>query len=252
MGWDDAEKTAESHSSGGKFVRLKNHKDKVIGIFVGEPEAAEVLWDGAKYHPADSDAGKKLAAEKKKATAKFKFNFYVPAEDLMKVYECGVVTFKDILKAKAKYGLDKKMFEIERNGVAKDPKTTYTVLPDADITDEVRAKLAKHPLHDLKNVEDDETEGAPATGAGFSNYNGANGAANGEALVDDKTKEKLMAILKPLERSLIEKFLARFGIAKVKELKAKDGEAAFAFIDEITGKKEAEKPAAAQNDPFAD
>ncbi|MFB3852576.1 MAG: hypothetical protein ACE148_01995 [Vicinamibacterales bacterium] len=54
-------------------------------------------------------------------------NFYVPAENAMKVIEGGTVWFKDVLKIRDKYGLDKWLFEIERHGEAGSPKTTYSL-----------------------------------------------------------------------------------------------------------------------------
>ena len=37
--------------------------------------------------------------------------------------------FKDLVRVREKYGLEKWAFEIQRHGAAKDPKTTYSILP---------------------------------------------------------------------------------------------------------------------------
>src|SRR5690606_40975467 len=54
----------------------------------------------------------------------------------VKVLEQGVMFFKDLVRVREKYGLEKWAFEIQRHGAAKDPKTTYSILPEHQLRSE--------------------------------------------------------------------------------------------------------------------
>jgi len=136
---------ADKHaSSGGIFIRLTGDGDKVIGAFCGEPFPREVVWTGDRYETFDPDVH-----TDKRPSLRVMINFYVPAEQDMKVIEGGTVWFKDVLKVRDKYGLDKWLFEVERHGEAGDPKTTYTILPEEKLDDAHKAEIAGAGLHDL-------------------------------------------------------------------------------------------------------
>jgi len=143
--WDHAAGMADKHaSSGGIFIRMTGNGDRVIGAFCGEPFPREVVWTGDRYETYDPD----LHTDKR-SSLRVMINFYVPAERDMKVIEGGVAWFKDVLKVRDKYGLDKWLFEVERHGEAGDPKTTYTILPEEKLTAEFRDEIAGAGPHDL-------------------------------------------------------------------------------------------------------
>src|SRR5437868_5508462 len=105
-GWDGAKGLSERHASeGGVFVRLANNGDKVTGAFCGEPYARELLWDGQRYLPYDAN-NPAHRGEGKKPSLRVALNFFVPAENGMKIIEVGAQTFRDILRCRGKYGLD--------------------------------------------------------------------------------------------------------------------------------------------------
>ncbi|MFH1183519.1 MAG: hypothetical protein V1755_00575, partial [Chloroflexota bacterium] len=106
MSWDDAEAKLKKHDGAGPFVRLAENGDKVVGAFVGEAYAREVVWNGQGFDPA---------AEGEKSSLRVAVNFFVPGVG-MKIIEGGSVWFKDVIKVRAKYGLDKMCFEIQRHG----------------------------------------------------------------------------------------------------------------------------------------
>ena len=93
--------------------------------------------DGERYETYDA-----AVHTDKRPSLRVMLNFYVPAESAMKVIEGGTVWFKNVLKIRDKYGVDKWLFEIERHGEAGDPKTTYSLLPEEELTDELRARMA--------------------------------------------------------------------------------------------------------------
>ena len=135
--WETAKGLAEKHASaGGIFVRLASNGDKVTGVFCGEPHAREVVWTGERYETFDAK-NPAHQADGKRPSLRVAINFFVLAEGAMKVIEGGTQWFKDVLKVRDKYGLDKWSFGIERRGDAGDPKTKYMILPEEKIEAEV-------------------------------------------------------------------------------------------------------------------
>lgn len=237
--WEMATTMADKHAnSGGIFVRLANNGDKIVGAFVGEPYAREVIWTGERYEQFDENNS---AHQGKRPSLRVMLNFYVPAEGAMKVIEGGTVWFKDVLKVRDKYGLDKWLFEIERHGDAGDPKTTYSILPEEKLDDEMRARIAAAEPHDLKSI-----------GTGNDEDNGKSSAAakkssNATGPIDPRVAGDLVAKLKALPRSDVDAFLAEFGVQRVRDLEAKHETAARAFIDQLLAKQSQPE----EVDPFA-
>jgi len=237
--WDMATSMADKHAnSGGIFVRLAANGDKIIGAFCGEPYAREVIWTGERYEQFDEN---NTAHQGKRPSLRVMLNFYVPAEGAMKVIEGGTVWFKDLLKVRDKYGLDKWLFEIERHGDAGDPKTTYSILPEEKLDDEMRARIAAAEPHDLKSI-----------GAGNADDNGKNSAttrkpSNAAGPIDPRVAGDLVAKLKALPRSDVDAFLAEFGVQRVRDLEAKHETSARAFIDQLLAKQSQPE----EVDPFA-
>lgn len=239
--WERAKKLADKHANQGSiFVRLANDGDKVVGAFCGEPHAREVVWNGERYEPYDPDSN-----GDKRPSLRVSFNFFVPAENAMKVIEGGVTWFRDVTKVRDKYGLDTWLFEIERHGAAGNAKTTYSLLPDERISEELRARIAAVELHDLERLvsgEGDQENDAPATPAKTSTPT--------VTAIDPKTAGEIVARLKALPRADVDAFLGKLGVKRVKELKASDETRARALLDQLEAKARA---AAEQTevDPFA-
>jgi hypothetical protein len=153
--WESASRLADKHTNqGGIFIRLAANGDKVVGAFVGEPFAREVVWTGERYETFDPSVH-----TDKRPSLRVMLNFFVPAESDIKVIEGGTVWFKDVLKVRDKYGLDKWLFEIERHGDAGDPKTTYSILPEEKIDDAMRARIRDAEAHDLAALSSGDNAG---------------------------------------------------------------------------------------------
>jgi hypothetical protein len=226
--WDNAKELAEKHAAaGGIFVRLQNDGDKVVGVFCGEPYAKEVYWDGEKY----SDTPPEGAAAK--PSLRVSLNLFVPAVGAMKIIEGGTAWFKDVLEVKEKYGLEKWTFEIKRRGKKGDPKTKYSILPDTQVDDAMRARIAAAGLHDL---------GAIGTGA-----DGDTGSVPAETpkAIDLDTARQLVDRLRPLPRDVAQAFLAEMKVERIRDLLSADLPRAIRFIESR------EKPANGAADPFA-
>lgn len=148
--WERAKTMADKHANPGDiFVRLTNDGDKIVGAFCGDPYPREVIWTGERYEPFDENNSAHLV---KRPSLRVMLNFYVHAVGAMKIIEGGTVWFKDVLKVRDKYGLDKWLFEIERHGDAGDPTTTYSIFPEERIDDEMRARIAAADRHDLRDI----------------------------------------------------------------------------------------------------
>jgi len=231
--WDKARTLADKHANqGGLFVRLANDGDKVVGVFCGEPFAREVVWTGERYETFDSDSAEH---SDKRPSLRVMLNFFVPAEGAMKVIEGGTNWFKDVLKLRDKYGLEKWLFEIERHGDAGNPKTSYSILPEEPIPEEVRARVAQAELNDLARLA--EAGGAPAPTSGP---------------IDAQVAAEIVARLKALPRAEVDTFLTQFGVQRVRDLKASDEPAARQLLGGLEARaRQQTAPAAAEVDPFA-
>lgn len=256
--WDDLDKRAKEMMGDGNFVQLKQDKDTVVGAFVGEPEARELFWDQAKnkYEPYTEEHAK----EKKQVTLRVLLNFLVIKEgnddDLKdldppkcKVLELNATTFRQVVKARKKYGFEKKYFEIQRNGAKGDTNTTYSVMVDDDIEAEDQATLKDVKLHDLKKLIQGKDSGG--SGGDFDSYDKSKKEDPDAAISKDDVSE-LIGKLKPRPREDLDKFLSRFEIKQIKQLKAGQLETARAFLADLDGGGKAEEKEEAEDDPFAD
>ena len=241
--WDHAARLADKHTNqGGIFVRLAAKGDKVVGVFCGEPFAREVVWTGERYETFDPGVH-----TDKRPSLRVMINFFVPAEGEMKVIEGGTVWFKDVLKVRDKYGLDKWAFEIERHGEAGDPKTTYSILPEEKIDDALRARMQAVELHELASIGNGEQGAAPAAKGDAK----PSSTAVISGVIDARTATDLVGRLKSLPRADVDAFLTEFGVKRVRDLRATDLAAAKRSLD----KREAALKSPADEDdsidPFA-
>ena len=233
--WEKARELAEQHANaGGIFIRLTNNGDKVVGAFCGEPHAREVHWTGERYEECQGD-GCPHCAGGKRPSLRVMLNFFVPDEGEMKIIEGGTTWFKDVLKVKSKYGIDKWLFEVERHGESGDPRTVYSILPEEKIDAEMRARIEAAELHDLASIgssDGDEGDGGGKPSGGP---------------IDPRVAGELVAMLKALPRSDVDAFLAEFAVKRVRDLRAGDEARARAFIEKLT----ASQQGGGEIDPFA-
>lgn len=237
--WDHAKNLSEKHANaGGIFVRLANDGDKVTGAFCGDPFAREVVWTGERYETYDPK-NPAHQIDGRRPSMRVSINFFVLAEGVMKVIEGGSQWFKDVLKVRDKYGLDKWSFEIERHGEAGDPKTKYTILPEEKLGDDVKKKVAAADAHDLPSV---------VGGEGGDDAGKAKGAGRDEP-IDGDVAAKLVARLKALPRAALDGFLAELGVQRVRDLKVSQVARAKALLD--AAERGGAEAAPAEVDPFA-
>ncbi len=225
--WEQAEDHAEKSANDNSiFVRLSNNGDKVVGAFCGDPHPKEVHWTGERYEECLGDDCPHCAAGKK-PNFRVALNFFVPAENAMKVFEGGSKWFKDVVKVRNKYGLESWLFEVERHGESGDPQTVYTILPEEKICDEVRASIEVAELHDLK---------ALGRGKNGASEKVSTPTTNKPVSIDPRVAGELVASLKTLPRSDIDMFLSKFGVQRVRDLRSSDEPKARIFIEQLASK----------------
>lgn len=237
--WNKAKGMADQHGGSGLFVRLANDGDKVVGVFLGEPFPREVVWTGERYVDAESPEAQPVIDDGRKPSLRVAINLYVPEEKTLKIWEMGTVVFKDLLKLREKYGLDQWSFEVERHGAAGDPKTTYSILPEQRLGDDDKKAIADLKLHDLEQT----VSGGGSGGDDFASYE----RKGGDGPIDPKVVDKMMPRLKSLPRELLDTFLKKLGVKKVKDIKASDEAAALELLDTLEAQARPDEV-----DPFAD
>jgi hypothetical protein len=226
--WQQTEELAKKHDQGNStWLKLVNDGDKAVVVVLGEPYPREVCFVDGKYMPFDE----KLKAEGHKASLRVAFNVAIFDTKEIKVLEQGVVFFKDLMQVREKYGLDKWAFEIRRNGAAKDPKTTYSILPEHQLTPAQQEEFKKLALHDLVAV-----------------YQASAEETKPVAAIDDKTAQSITVVLKSLPKEAVERFCKKLGVTRIREIPAAQMQMAIDVLDVL----EAEfKPKAVEVDPFA-
>lgn len=223
--WQETQEKADRQAEkGGMFVRLKNNGDKIVGAFCGDPYAKEVVWIGQKSEEYNPDNPEHKGV---RSSLRVSLNFFVPAENKMKVIEGSAQFFKSIVKVKEKYGIDHWLFEIERQGEAGDPKTKYSILPEEKIGPELRAQLNEAELHDLASI-----------GGGSGSDDDADAAkpnAQSAAAISEQDAQAIVERLRLLSKSDVTAFLAKFDVQRVRDLKGADLAPARALLDDLDG-----------------
>jgi len=239
--WKRTEEMAKEHEQGGPWLKLANDGDTAVVVFLGEPFPREVCFVDGKYLPFDDT----LKAEGQKPSLRIALRVAVYDSKEVKVLEQGLMFFKDLVRVREKYGLEKWAFEVQRHGAAKDPKTTYSILPEHQLSLEEQRAFNALPLFSLEELYADEDdaggEDAPSLGSYDEKVSGT---------VEASPTQALIAQLKALPREAVDKFLQRFGIQRIKDLPAEQMEKASAFVAQLQAEADAATSLSGPADPF--
>jgi len=236
--WAVAGEMAEAQKAeAGVFQKWEADGDSHVMVLCGEPYARKMHWTGTLYEDcAGKDCGH--CATGNRTILRVSLNAYHLDEQRMKIIEGGTRWFGDVQKVRKKYGLDTWAFEITRNGSPRDPKTTYSILPDRMLDEPVRQRVLGAQLHDL---ERDATSSAHKA---FSNIEKApSGAVNVDsrpanddrdvevrATVSHEVAKELHGLLKLFTKTQVREFMSVFDIKGISQLKASDENNARRFI----------------------
>lgn len=238
--WQRTEEMAKEHEQGGPWLKLPNDGDKAVVVFLGDPLPREVCFVEGKY----LDFDEKLKSQGLKPSLRVALRAALYDSKEVKVLEQGLMFFKDLLRVREKYGLEKWAFEVQRHGAAKDPKTTYSILPEHQLSAEEQKAFQALPLLDLEKLYTSEAEGE-GDGPGLGSYDeGAGGT------LDAKAVQAIVTQLKALPREAVDKFLQKFGVQRVKDLPAAQVEKARAFVAQLQAEAVAPTPVSDSLDPF--
>ncbi len=237
--WDRTQELAKQHDQdAGHWLKLQNNGDRALVVFLGEPFPREVCFIDNKYVTFTD----KLKTEGYRSSLRIAFNVALLDTKEVKVLELGVVFFKDVVAVREKYGLEKWAFEVKRNGAPKDPKTTYSILPERQLTPEEQRAVGALVLHDLEKLYSER----PVEDKPLNSFD-----KKAAQSVDPKTAQGIYVALKSLPREAVNRFLAKFGIEKVKDLPTSQLERAKAYV-EILLEETSSSQARPEKDPFAD
>lgn len=236
--WQQTEELAKKHDqNSGIWLKLANDGDKAVVVVLGEPHPREVCFVDGKYAEFDD----KLKAQGLKPSLRVALNVALFESKEVKVLEQGVVFFKDLVRVRDKYGLDKWAFEIQRHGAAKDPQTTYSILPEHQLSAEQRKAFQALQLHDLEKLYSGEAD----TASSGEDTKSANS-------VDPKLAHAITTQLKALPREAVDRFLERFRIQRIRDLPAAQVTQAKTFVEALLSEFAPPEPQAASDiDPFA-
>ncbi|MCP3170158.1 hypothetical protein [Myxococcus qinghaiensis] len=237
--WEQTEEMAKRHEqAGGVWLKLANDGDTAVVVFLGEPYPQEVCFLNNKYLPFDE----KLRAQGLKPSLRVALNVALADTREVKVVEQAVTFFNTLRELRAKYGLEKWAFEVKRHGAAKDPKTTYSILPERQLTSEEVSAFQALRQHDLPKLYAAEAEGGVGASPSAT-------SAKANEPVDVKLAQGIAAALKALPREAVDRFLKRFGVQRIREVPAARGEEARTFVEGLVAEYSGEGPA--DVDPFA-
>ena len=242
--WQQTEEMAKKHDQGGSlWLKLAGDGDKAVVVFLGEPHPREVCFTDGKYVDYDD----KAKAAGLKPSLRVALNVALFDSNEVKVLEQGVMFFKDLVRVREKYGLEKWAFEIQRHGAAKDPKTTYSILPEHQLSAEQQKAFQALPQHDLAKLY---TETGDDKGTSLDSFD-KKADAKGDGAVDPKVAQAIATQLKALPREAVDRFLAKFGVQRIKDLPTAQVEKARAFVEQLQTELAAPTAQETEVDPFA-
>jgi hypothetical protein len=139
--WGKTQEAMENQG-GGTFLRLENDGDKAVVAICGSPFHRDQAFNEATNKSEPWDERAKAAGRRK--TSRYAMNVFAvsvkgKATGEMRVFDMNFASMTTIIGLKEKYGFAKYLFEITRHGAKGDTKTSYQLLPDAEITAEQRA-----------------------------------------------------------------------------------------------------------------
>ena len=234
----------------GTYFKLADGQ-KMLVAFLGNPHNRSVYWDGSTYQPWTPDCGKPKSLKTSMNVAVFTAQDGQPVLQGARILEQSKTFFRDVMKLDSKYGVDNKIFEVEREGSTKDD-TKYFILPEYDIDDTLRRKLAGLQLYDLAASATSENPVLVGE-AGTPKAGGAEPAQlittdEGDGLIED------LKILKEYRAEIVDDFLSEFKLRKIRELPASRLQAAKSWVSaELEGMRHSQQDGATGGaaDPFA-
>lgn len=236
--WERTEEMVqEQDQAASKWLKFANDGDTAVLVFLDEPYPRQVCFVDGKYMPFSEE----LQAQGKRPSLRIAYNVALFDTKEVKVLEQGVMFFKQLMQLRKTRPTEDWAFEITRHGAAKDPKTTYQILPQHKLTDEQKAEFQALELHDLAAMyeSEEEAEKPPSKPAAKKKS-----SPSDTPTIPLPEAQGIVRTLKVLPREATDRFLEHFGIRRIRDLPAAKLDEAARFVDVL----EAD---AADTDPYA-
>jgi hypothetical protein len=244
--WEHIDELAKNDDQGGgAWLRLANDGDKAVVLFAGDPLPRRVCFLDGKYLNATAE----LEAKGVKVSTRVATNVVVLPGFEVKAFEMSLGQrgglYPQVRELRKKYGFGDWAFEIVRRGTGLD--TTYSALPERQLTADEKRKVAGLQLKDLAKLYGERDGG----GGKASSPGGGGGGGGFDEVIDDEVAAALMAGLKELPKEAVERFCERFGVQRIRQVPKNLGGKARAFVDQMRSEylSTASKPT--ERDPFA-
>lgn len=252
---------AKKYSGGERFIKLGDG-DIVKVAFLGEPFAREVVWINGKTEDFDPDNPDHDPDEARMLAS---WNCWDCEKEKVRVFDGGVTFFNMWLKTTGRFGLQR-YYEIERDGTGK--KTQWLLHKDDKIPDDEWADLQGLKLHQLdrstadeedeegnerkKRHRDDDDDERRSRRRRDDDDEGrrSKSSASSNGVIKIEVARDLMQRLKELPMESVDKFLAKFGVERIKDVPSGSTAAAIAFVEaleNVGGEEPGQKRAV---DPF--
>jgi hypothetical protein len=142
--WDKADEAVrEQDKRSSSWLKFTADGESAVVVFLGDPFTQERSFvEGAK------------------PSLRVSLNVAIFETREVKVFEFGAKVFKSIKEVREKYGLEKWAFEVKRHGAKGDQKTTYSILPEKQLSPEQQTEFQRLALNDLEAMYGAKTQGA--------------------------------------------------------------------------------------------
>ena len=219
--WQHTAELARKHSRSkdSLWLKLREDGDRAVVAFVGAPHPREVCFLDGRYVTFNDE----LAAAGRKPSLRVVVNVVDPETGELRAFEMSSAVYSTLFELLQKRPADKWAFEVQRHGAPRSPQTTYTVIPERELTTEEQAAFAGLKPLDLPDLCGENKQATPDLNS-FDR--------KPPTPISAQDAEDLGGALKALPQDVIRRFCQHFGVTRIKDLPAERVAEAFAFVRE--------------------
>jgi hypothetical protein len=218
--WNYIAQLARKHSRSkdNQWLKLREDGDRAVVAFLGTPHPREVCFQDGRYVPFTDE----LKTAGHNSSLRVALNVVEPETGELRVFEMSGMFYSSLFELLQKRPADKWVFEVQRHGAPRSPKTTYTVIPERELTDEERTSFSQLRLVDLAALYGDDQQGQRSLDS-FDRK---------PTPISAQDAHDLGETLKALSPDVVHRFCLHFGVSRIKDLPADRVAEAFAFVRE--------------------
>lgn len=245
-GTDALDAAADEYGPGGLFVQLEDGDD-IEGVFLGQPEGADSVFNPRTNRWEDHDATNP-DHEGLDVSLRIKWNFYDRKFKAVRIFTLTRRNYKRVRTHQEKKGKNS-WFYVQRTGDDKET-TKWKIRVIGSIEEGLWNDLLGLDLNALTSVDDEDDDGDDY---GLDSDRGGDGGSADEASDDaewdaDKLHELKLA-LNTLSETDFARFREEFGVERTSDLAPSAATDAWAFIKAVHDSKD--QTTDGEVDPFA-